>query len=190
MPTHPPADSSTESPKNFPSDSYAQGPESQVPRACASPPAGTPQTQSSHPDPLEEPATPAEQHTSWTERFLHGLFLFMAVLAVLVILVWLGLDMYSEVVSRRTIGHFQRMSGSGGLLNHVVIETETGFYPLWGTPVIAKGTPLVLEVRASGYHYICDESRGLCVQTTAKEFKQPEPIPSPSPAASSQGMTP
>lgn len=164
-------------PTEFPTDSYAQAPVPQVTRA-----AGYPKN--------DPPKQPSDLHTSWLERFLHGLFLLMVALVVLIILVWLGLDMYSEVVSRRPIGHFQRMSGSGGLLNHVVIETETGSYPLWGTPVIAKGTPLVLEVRASGYRYICDESRDLCVQTTAKEFKQPELISTPTPKTSSQGKTP
>ena len=163
MPTYPPA------------DSYAQAPKPQVPNACAPPASGPPHIQPCHPDPLEESSTPVEQYTSWTERFLHGLFLLMVALAVLGILVWLDIDMHTQVVSRQPIGHFQRMSGPGGLLGSVVIETETGSYPLWGTPVIAKGTPLVLEVRASGYHYICDESRGLCVQTTAKEFKASNP---------------
>ena len=161
MPPHLPTDYSN----NSRTDSYAQPPVSQVTHTADSP----------KEDPPEEPSRPAEQHTSWLERFLHGLFLLFVALAVLCILVWLDLNMYSEVVSRRPIGHFQRMSAPGGLMGHVVIETDTGSYPLRGTPVIARGTLLVLELRASGYRYICDEPRSLCMRTTAKEFKASNP---------------
>ena len=181
----------TQPPTSFPTDSYAQAPEPQVLQASAPSPAGPPPTPPSQPDPLEEPATPAEHHTSYTERFLHGLCLLVVVLTVLIILVWLDLDMYSKVVSSRPIGHFLRMSGPGGLLRDVVIETETGFYPLWGAPVITQGTPLVLEVRETGFRYICDEPRSLCVETTAKEFKTATKPPSPPTSSqASQGAKP
>lgn len=165
----------TQPPRSFPTDSYAQAPERQVPQATAPTQAVLPHTKPSHPDSLEASSTPAVHYTSWTERFLHGLFLLFLALAVLGILVWLYLDTHSKVISRQSIGHFQRMSGPGGLQNRVVIETETGSYPLMGSPVIAKSTPLSLEVRASGYRYICDETRSLCVQTTADEFKASNP---------------
>ena len=157
MPTQPPKISRT--------DSYAQTPEPQVPQTSVTP----------HGDPPDESSTPVVHYTSWTERFLHGLFLLLVALALLGFLVWLDLDTHSKVISRQPIGHFQRMSGTGGLPNRVVIETEKGSYPLFGSPVITKGTPLVLEVRASGYHYICDESRSLCVQSSSDEFKAPNP---------------
>lgn len=161
----------TQPPKSFRTDSYAQTPEPQVPQILLPP----------HGDPPDESSTPVVHYTSWTERFLHALFVLLVALAVLGFLVWLDLDTHSKVVSRKPIGHFQRMSGPGGLPNRVVIETETGSYPLFGSPVITKGTRLVLEVRASGYHYVCDETRSLCVQTSAEEFKS---------SNSSKGVTP
>ncbi len=168
----------TQPPKRFPTDSYAWIPEPKVPSSIDPPQV----------DPPEESSTPINRHTSRPERFLHRLFLLLIALAVLCVLVLLGFQPYSEVVSRQPIGHFQRMSGPGGWPGRVVIETESGSYPLWGTPVIAKGTPLVLETRASGNRYICDESGSLCLETTTQEFKRPEPIPST--ATPSQGQTP
>lgn len=174
----------TTPPKRLPTDSYAWIREPQVPSATDPP----------QPDPLENSSTSATRHTSGTERILHRLFLLLVILAVLGVLVWLGVEQHSEVVSRHPIGHFQRMSGPGGWPGRVVIETETGSYPLWGTPVIAKGTPLVLETRGSGDRYICDEPGSLCIETTGKEFKpsaQTRSLPTSSQSShSSQGATP
>ena len=125
-------------------------------------------------------SVPAQQRTSWLERFLLQLFVLLLALAVLGFLVWLDIRMHSEAVSRQPIGRFLSMSGPGGIPSRVVIETDTGSYPLKGVPAVAKGTPLVLEVRASGYRYICDVSRSLCIGTVRDEFKSAEPITNPS----------
>ena len=148
----------------------------------------TPSTPSTPP---KSPA-PNKGSTSSLECFLHGLFLLLLILAFFGFLVWMDIRFESEVVSRQSIGRFVRMSGAGGLFSDVVIETETGFYVLHGTPAIAKGAGLLLEVRESGAHYICDESRNLCLRTSSKIFKandvehapnaaNPNPSPSPSP---------
>ena len=62
------------------------------------------------------------------------------------------------------------MSGPGGLQGRVVIETDTGSYPLLQAPVIHKGTPLVLELRGNGQRFVCDLPRTLCIKTTPDEF--------------------
>ena len=148
------------------------------------------------PTPPTPPNPPAQNKgsTSSLESFLHGLFLLLVILAFFGFLVWMNIRSESEVVSRQSIGRFVRMSGPGGLAGDVVIETEQGSYVLRGTPAVVKGTRLLLEVRASGVHYICDESRSLCVATSSKKFKasdvQPAssaPSSTPSPA---QGQTP
>ena len=126
------------------------------------------ETPDPQPSPDNKPAKPA---TSWLERFLHSLFLLMMAVAVLGFLVSLDVRVHSEVVSHRSIGYFIRMSGPGGLQGRVVIETDMGSYPLRRVAVIAKSTPLVLEVRASGDHYICDVTRSLCIETTRDAFK-------------------
>ena len=76
----------------------------------------------------------------------------------------------SKVVATQPIGTLLRMSAPGGFGAHVVIETEQGFYPLIGSASIAKGTPLVLELRGSGKRYVCDTGRSLCLETTAEHF--------------------
>lgn len=88
---------------------------------------------------------------------------------------WVGKSLYTalttdEVVSSRSIGHFVSMSGPGGLRDRVVIETEVGAYPLQSAAAIAKGTPLILEHRASGQRYICDARRSLCLKTDGPDF--------------------
>ena len=148
----------------------------------------TPPTTSTPPN----PPAPNKGSTSSLESFLHGLFLLLVILAFFGFLVWMNIRSESEVVSRQSIGRFLRMSGPGGLAGDVVIETELGSYVLHGSPAIAKGTGLLLEVRESGAHYICDELRTLCVATSSKKFKvsdvQPASnAPTPSPA---QGQTP
>jgi hypothetical protein len=177
MPSQTPTDVSRNVPKKFPTDSYA-----------ATDPQGT-----SHPEPAyaaqpNQSSKPSRQHTTGLERLLHGLFLLLVMLAVLGIFVWFDIRLHKDVVSRQPIGQFQRMSGPGGLLGDVVIETETGSYLLRGTPAISKGTPLVLEVRASGYRCISDVPRTLCIETTHKEFKSP--VPTQSVSNTSAGKTP
>jgi len=60
-----------------------------------------------------------------------------------------------EVVSTRSIGNFVSMSGPGGFQDRVVITTDMGSFPMRFAAAIVKGTPLILEVRASGQRYIC-----------------------------------
>lgn len=147
------------------------------------------------------PYRPVKHHTSSLERILHYLAVLLLTLSVLAVLIWFDIYLRKDVATRVPIGHFLSMSGPGGLLDRVVIETDQGVYPLWGpTPSIAKGTPLVLESRASGYRFICDEPRSLCIQTTDKAFALSEPsarrstpsVPSTTSESSStsQGATP
>lgn len=128
--------------------------------------------------------------TNSIERFLHRLFLLLVLLAALGFVVWIDGRLSSEVVSRQPIGEFLRMSGPGGLAGDVVIETEQGSYLLHGSPAIAKGTPLILEVRATGAHFICDESRSMCLKTSSKKFKGDALQPTPIAPTPDQGQTP
>ena len=133
------------------------------------------------PAPLTQPnpSTRKMNTTSSLERFLHRLFFLLVILAGLGFWVWLEIRLASEVVSRQSIGRFLRMSGPGGLAGDVVIETEQGLYLLHGAPAITKGTPLILEVRATGAHFICDEARSLCLRTSSKKFKAGIALPIP-----------
>lgn len=135
--------------------------------------AANPKNRLNQPAPLTQPnpSTPKKNSIGSSERFLHSLFLLLVILAGLGFWVWLEIRLASEVVSRQPIGRFLRMSGPGGLAGDVVIETEKGLYLLHGTPAIAKGTLLILEVRATGAHFICDEARSLCLRTSSKKFK-------------------
>ncbi len=58
-----------------------------------------------------------------------------------------------------------------------MIETDLGSYPMNSGAVISKGTPLVLEKRASGDGFICDANHNLCIKTSGQEFKQSADIP-------------
>ena len=103
-----------------------------------------------------------------------ALMVFFALLLVLPAL-WSSRFIYvswitDEVVSTRSIGNFVSMSGPGGLLGAVVIETDLGSFPLHSVAAIAKGTPLILELRDSGQRFICDTRKTLCLKTDGPDF--------------------
>ena len=75
-----------------------------------------------------------------------------------------------EVVSTRSIGNFVSMSGPGGMRGAVVIETDLGSFPLHSAAALAKGTPLMLELRDSGRRFICDARKTLCLKTDGPDF--------------------
>jgi hypothetical protein len=125
------------------------------------------------PSPPENPSTPIgkDSKSDPLDRFLIPSFALLMGLPLILFLFWVGGSWWqSEVVSSRPIGHFIRMSGPGGLQGRVVIETDTGSYPLQQAPVIGKGTPLVLELRGNGQRFVCDLPRALCIKTTPDEF--------------------
>ena len=128
--------------------------------------------------------------TGSLERFLHRMFLLFVLLAGLGFAVWLQIRSTSEVISSQSIGRFERMSGPGGLAGDVVIETEQGLYLLHGAPAITKGTLLILEVRATGAHFICDEARSLCLRTSSKKFTAGNALPIPNAPAAVERQAP
>jgi hypothetical protein len=105
------------------------------------------------------------------ERFLKVVFFFVFTIPFFAFIAWyFGLFRESEVLVSKPIGRFMSMSGPGGLGNRVVIQTDLGSYPLLEAPVIAKGTPLVLELRGNDQRFVCDVPRKLCIKTSADEF--------------------
>ncbi len=110
-------------------------------------------------------------------KFLQRLFILVSVVTLLSFVAWFIDSRESQVVSNQPIGRFIGMSGPGGLQGGVVIETELGSYPLIRTAAISKGTPLLLEQRASDDRFICDVPRNLCIKTAGYEFKHPIEIP-------------
>ena len=108
------------------------------------------------------------------DAFEKALIVFFVLLLVLPAL-WSSRFLYrvwttDEVVSTRSIGNFISMSGPGGLRGAVVIETDLGSFPLHSAAAIAKGTPLMLELRDSGRRYICDTRKTLCLKTDGPDF--------------------
>jgi len=132
------------------------------------------------PNPPKNPSTPTgkESKSAPLDPFLIAFFALLMGLPLILFLLWVGRSWWqSEVVSSRPIGNVIGMSGPGGWRSRVVIETDTGFYPLLQAPVISKGTPLLLELRGSGQRFVCDLPRTLCIKTTPDEFTQPaQPI--------------
>ena len=103
-----------------------------------------------------------------------ALMVFFALLLVLPAF-WSSSFLYAfwtadKLVSTRSIGNFISMSGPGGLRGAVVIETDLGSFPLHSAAAIAKGTPLILELRASGQRLICDADHTLCIKTDGPYF--------------------
>ena len=127
------------------------------------------------PSPPETPSTPTgkENKSAPLDPFLIAFFALLMGLPLILFLLWVGISWWqSEVVSSRPIGNVIGMSGPGGWRSRVVIETDTGFYPLLQAPVISKGTPLLLELRGSGQRFVCDLPRTLCIKSAPDEFTQ------------------
>ena len=121
---------------------------------------------------LNPPPPPGSHHeVGAVTKFFQQAFIFVSVVSLASFVIWLIDSRDSQVVSSKQIGSFVRMSGPGGFQGGVVIETELGSYPLITTAVISKGTPLVLEERASGDRLICDVPHSRCIKTTYREFK-------------------
>ena len=117
---------------------------------------------------------PIKQESAWETR--SGKFETTLVLIFILSLampVYWGLQLIytawinDEVVSTRPIGNFIRMSGPGGLQDRVVIETDIGSFPMREAAAITKGTPLVVQVRASGKRYICSGANKQSAQPKA-----------------------
>ena len=146
------------------------------------------------PCPPDNPSTPTgkESKSAPMELSLLAFFALLMGLPVILFLFWIGRSWWqSEVVSSRPIGHFIHMSGPGGLQSRVVIETDSGFYPLLQAPVISKGTSLVLELRGSGQRFVCDLPRTLCIKSAPDEFTQSaQPLNPASPAGPSHPAKP
>jgi len=174
------------------------------------PPDGNSMESTSQQNPTISPASPSpppppgKKKTSASSMapLIHGLFLASVILALFGFLIFLDIRFTEEVESRQPIGRLLHMSGPGGVAGDVVIETEQGWYLLHGAPAVSKGTLLILEVRASGTHFICDEARSLCLRSSSKKFfpkdvrpepsaSIPIPIPSPTTTTSSpaEGQT-
>ena len=107
-----------------------------------------------------------------------ALFLLGFLLPVYLSTDWLG---QRAAVTRSPIGHLVALHAHGGWGSRLVIETETGFFPVHGDVAGAKGVALFLESRRWGPDFICDESRTTCVEALGETF-MPSPIPS-TPAA-------
>ncbi|MGH8856962.1 MAG: hypothetical protein ACREXG_02870 [Polaromonas sp.] len=93
--------------------------------------------------------------------------------APLCLLVWSLFQVWGneDVLSSQPIGVFIHMSAPAAWSGSVVIQTDQGFLPLHEVVAISTGTPLVLELRGSGRHYVCDRPRTLCVETSGEGFK-------------------
>lgn len=77
-----------------------------------------------------------------------------------------------QVQSRTPIGTVVHMSGAG---RELMLETETGFYPLNEPLAAAKGVPLVLEVRGNGERLVCDVAATVCSRTSRLAFSPKRP---------------
>lgn len=70
----------------------------------------------------------------------------------------------TQVESSTPIGKVVNVTGGGGWAVKLVVQTDTGFYPLKGSVAIERGTPLHLERRRNGDTFVCAEDHG-CVET-------------------------
>ena len=101
---------------------------------------------------------------------IHAFLVLLAVMVFIAAYIVWEHRQTGQVVAQQPIGALVRMTGTGGRIWPVVIETQLGFFPLRKAVSISPGTPLMVEERASGERFVCDLGRTLCVQTSADLF--------------------
>lgn len=77
----------------------------------------------------------------------------------------------TRVESSTPIGKVVNVTGGGGLTVKLVVQTDTGFYPLEASVAIERGTPLRLERRWNGDTFVCAADHG-CVETAQSAWTQ------------------
>lgn len=122
---------------------------------------------------LNRTLPPARKGLVWALMLASALI----VAAPLCFLVWAVFQVWGneDVVSSQAIGNLVHMSPVGSWSGSMIIQTDQGFLPLHKAVAIRTGTPLVLEVRATGRRYVCDSARALCVETSKEGFAR-DPI--------------
>lgn len=77
----------------------------------------------------------------------------------------------NQVESSTPIGRVVNVTGGGGLAVELVVQTDTGFYPLKASVAIERGTPLRLERRWNGATFVCTADHD-CRETTQRAWTQ------------------
>lgn len=81
----------------------------------------------------------------------------------------------ASVVQQISAGSIRSVSIGGGLRTRMVVETEMGFFPVFGAIRIERGAPVVLQERRLGDWFICDEKLTSCVLTSKHSWSQAAP---------------
>ena len=91
----------------------------------------------------------------------------MLLAAIACLLVYAGWDAYQgrQVVQTQALGPVVKVTGAGGLVRGLLVETPRGYFPVLGAAAFERGTELVLEVRGNGDRYVCDVPRTGCVKS-------------------------
>lgn len=76
-----------------------------------------------------------------------------------------------QVASSLPIGTLQGMSAAGGSRGGVVLQTESGYYPLKKPIAAAQGVALTVAVRRNGSRYVCSPGRATCVATVRRSLE-------------------
>ncbi|MBE7939670.1 hypothetical protein IM725_03665 [Ramlibacter aquaticus] len=92
-------------------------------------------------------------------------------LMVLVAILLAELVLSGLVAKRISAGHVRSVT-LGGYAPKALVETETGFYPLYGAPRFERGAPVVLELRRNGDWMLCGPDESSCFPTSDTEWKQ------------------
>jgi hypothetical protein len=93
-----------------------------------------------------------------------GKFLLAVIAGLLVYASW---DAYQgqQVVQMQALGPVVKVTGAGGLVRGLLVETPRGFFQVLGAAAFERGTELVMEVRGNGDRYVCDVPRTGCVKS-------------------------
>lgn len=95
----------------------------------------------------------------------------VATLMVLVSIMLALVVMSGLVAKRIPAGHVHSVT-LGGFAPKALVETENGFYPLYGAPRFERGAPVFLELRRNGDWVLCGADEGSCFPTSETAWQQ------------------
>lgn len=103
----------------------------------------------------------------------------MAIVLTTLVAILLAELVLSGLVERRIpAGHVRRVT-LGGFSPKSLVETETGFYPLYGVARFDRGAPVALELRRDGGWVLCGPDGSTCIPTSETAWQQAPEGPTP-----------
>lgn len=119
-----------------------------------------------------EPSLPRTPPSALFDKVMATLLIALAAFGLV------NLVLVSQVDRRVPAGHVRGVT-LGGFAPKSLVETETGFYPLYGVARFERGASVSLELRSNGEWMLCGPDERSCIRTSDDAWQQATAIGAP-----------